>query len=87
MFNLIGYRVDHEYGYGGWTGETIDIVEVVATFDTEKDARTYIRNATLKNANYFTERPFRKKSLLCDFKDADVKAIEIPEIPPHNPEL
>lgn len=82
---IIGHRVDHEYGYGGWTGKKTDVDEVVATFDEEKDARRYIKDSRLKNPRD-RERPFRSISLLSGFQDATIG--EHDDNPcPHNPEI
>lgn len=87
MFNLIGFRTDYEYGYGGYTGVTNSVEKIVATFDSENDARVYIKKSKLKNATTWTERPFRKNSLLCYFQDAEVKEVVKDDSPPHNPTL
>lgn len=81
---LIGSRIDYEYGYGGYTGKTTNIREVVATFDCKEDAELYIDFSRLKNPAR-SDRPFRQKSLLCNFHFAE---IEEPDDPvPHNPEI
>jgi hypothetical protein len=90
MFELVGHRTDHEYGYGGWTGETTDVEEILATFDDEKAAEQYIQDALLakwkKTERYGRgERPFKQKSLLCNFTYGEVR--EISPDPPHNPVL
>lgn len=87
MFNLIGSYTDHEYGYGGWTGNRTDVQKIVATFDSEKDAKKYIKRAWLKNSGIGDERPFKKRSLLGNYEHADVEEVveELP--PPHNPTL
>lgn len=87
MFNLIGSRTDHEYGYGGWTGNRTEKEEIVATFDSEKDAKKYIKKALLKSASRWSERPFRQKSLLTNFENAHVEEAEEESPPPHNPTL
>lgn len=81
---IIGSRVDYGYGYGGYTGITTNINEVVATFDNEKDARLYIKDSRLKNPSN-TERPFKQKSLLALFEFATVEKPDDP--PPHNPKI
>lgn len=82
---IIGHRVDHEYGYGGWTGKTTDVDEVVAIFDEEKNARRYIKDSRLKNPRN-RERPFRSKSLLSEFQSASIE--EHDDNPyPYNPEI
>ena len=85
MFNLVGCRTDHEYGYGGWTGVTTDKEEVVATFDLEKDAHEYIKKARLKNPKRLDHRPFRNKSLLTNYEYAEVVEEVKEPPPPHNP--
>jgi hypothetical protein len=81
---VVGYRIDHEYGYGGWTGKRTNIREVVATFYCEKDAVAYIEDSTLKNPP-ICKSPFRKKSLLAGFEYAEIENIDVS--PPHNPSM
>ncbi len=79
MFDLIGSRkelVD--------TFTSVDVEEIVATFDSMEDAYGYIEKATLKNAKSWHRRPFKKKSLLQNYERASVESSEIK--PPHNPE-
>lgn len=83
---LVGYRIDHEYGYGGWTGCKEDVREIVATFDREKDALAYVKNSRLKNPSD-RERPFKQKSLLSSFEGAEVEEITEDDPPPHNPSM
>ncbi len=84
VVELIGCRTDYEYGYGGYTGDTTYVEEVVATFDNEKDAIQYIKDSRLKNPRK-SYRPFRATSLLSSFEDASV---EVPdESSPHNPTI
>ncbi len=85
MFKVVGSYTDHEYGYGGWTGKTTEITEVVATFDCKKDACRYIKDCQLKNTTCWTGRPFRKRSLLASFRYAEVEEIVEEDPPPHNP--
>jgi hypothetical protein len=82
---IIGHRVDHEYGFDGFTGKKIDIGEVVATFDNKKDACQYIKNSRLKNPRN-RERPFRLKSLLVGFEFATIEEHD-DNLWPHNPQL
>ncbi len=81
---IVGSYVDHEYGYGGYTGKTTNVEEVVATFDCEKEARLYVENSRLKNPRD-NKRPFRAKSLLSEYEYASVEGFKDP--PPHNPQL
>ncbi len=83
---IVGFRTDHEYGYGGWTGKRTHIREVVATFDCEKDALAYIKNSRLKNPSD-KERPFKQKSLLSSFEGAEIEEITKDDPPPHNPSM
>lgn len=83
---IVGYRVEHEYGYGGWTGKKTDIREVVATFDCEEDAVAYIEDSKLKNPpKGINESPFKSKSLLDSFRRAEIEDIDT--LPPHNPSM
>ena len=82
---LIGSYEEHEYGYGGYTGRSEWVEDKIATFDTEKMARDYIEKSKLKNpADY--RRPFKKKSLLHDYRYAEVEIYE-PEYLEHNPTI
>lgn len=83
---IVGYRVEYEYGYGGWTGETTDIDEIVATFDNEKDARQYIEDSKLKNPKN-KMRPFKTESLLNIFQYAIIEENRYCDSPPHNPKI
>ncbi len=85
MFELIGYKIHYEYGSVICIGEKIDEETIVATFDTEKQARKYIKAARLKNPH--SPSPFRQKSLLSYYDSADVKESDPEETPPHNPEI
>jgi hypothetical protein len=86
-FKIIGSYIDYEYGYGGYTGNKTAVDEIVATFDTEKDAELYIRKSRLKNPTN-RERPFKKKSLLSNFQYANVEVIgHDDDPPPHNPKM
>lgn len=87
MFQVTGSYTEYEYGYGGWTGNTTDMEQVVATFDYEKDARRYIKNSRLKSVNRWSDRPFKKRSLLSSFEYAEVKEMTEELPPPHNPEI
>lgn len=83
---IVGYRTDHEYGYGGWTGCKEDIREIIATFDNKKDALAYIKNSRLKNPSD-KGRPFKQKSLLSPFEDAEIEELTENDPPPHNPSM
>ena len=83
---LIGSYIEHEYGYGGYTGKTTNIDEVVATFDNEKDAKRYINDSRLKNPSNEDRRPFKRKSLLSLFEFATIEVGE-DDPPPHNPKM
>ncbi len=85
-FEIIGSRTDHEYGYGGYTGNKTDVDEVVATFDNKKDAELYIENSRLKNPSD-KERPFRQKSLLANFEYAIIRETQPKSHLPHNPKI
>lgn len=82
---LIGSYEEHEYAYGGYTGNSKWVEEEIATFDTEKMARDYIEKSKLKNPKDY-RRPFRKNSLLSRFRYAEVEIYD-PEILTHNPTI
>ena len=91
MIFLYGIKEEVEYGYGGWTGNSETIRDLVATFDEMQDAEDYVRNSTLAAASkpYFHADPisgkfrYRKGSLLRYYESCE---IEEEENPPHNPQ-
>lgn len=91
MIFLYGIKEEVEYGYGGWTGNSETIRNLVATFDEMQDAEDYVRNSTLAAASkpYFHADPisgkfrYRKGSLLRYYESHE---IEEEENPPHNPQ-
>ena len=93
MISLYGIKEEAEYDYGGWTGKSETIRDLVATFDEMQDAKDYITNSTLAAANkpYFHANPisgkfrYRKGSLLRYYESYEIEEEEIPA--PHNPEL
>lgn len=88
IIKIVGSRVDYEYGYGGYSGKTTNVNEVIATFDCEKDAKLYINDSRLKNP-LNVQRPFKKKSLLSlfEFATIEVRSRGKNDPPPHNPEV
>ena len=80
MYNLVGIRNDHIYGYGGWTGDTTRSEVVVATFSTEEAAERYAKDSRLKS-----KRGYKARSLLGHFDDHEVVCPTTEEIPPHDP--
>jgi len=94
MIFLYGIKKEAEYGYGGWTGNSETIRDLVATFDEMQDAKDYVTNSTLAAASkpYFHADPisgkfkYRKGSLLRYYEscEIEIKEEEIP--PPHNPQ-
>ena len=87
MFKLIGSNTFSEYDEDDTTKIIMSTTEIVATFDSKKDAKRYVRNARLTNPGICDERQFKKRSLLGNFEHANVEEIveELP--PPHNPIL
>lgn len=83
---VVGYRVEHEYGYGGWIRKKTRTRDVVATFDYPEDAVAYIKDSKLKNP-YDRQRPFKKKSLLSLFEFVTIEVITKDYIPPYNPSM
>jgi len=60
--------------------------KLIATFDEEKHALSYVNRARLKKVikkGFSSRKPFKSKSLLCGCEDADVRVFDIP----HNPLL
>ena len=82
---LVGITVDHEYGYGGYTGRSEIKEEVVATFDTKEQAEAYERASRLKNPK--PHQKYRNSSLLIGCSSAEIRVHTPPYEPPHNPEL
>ena len=69
----------YTYEYEDYLGP--DEKVVVATFDDEQKAKSYLEKAYLKQPN--AGCPFRAASLLAGFKSATVQ----PRETPHNPEI
>jgi hypothetical protein len=81
MFNLIGIYYDHVEG----ADTPRKVRELVATFDLQGDAMEYVKKAALKRPNSWSNRPFKKRSLLGKFESACVENIICEIHPPHNP--
>lgn len=63
--------------------------ECIATFDTEKDAKAYLKKSRLKKTkrvSYGSDIVFRASSLLCNCCGARVEEYRSLVEPPHNPE-
>lgn len=64
---------------------------IVATFDTEQQAKNYIKNSTLKNPQprrgFQSPKVFRKNSLLYGYDSATVEKYYQHIPPPHNPTI
>jgi hypothetical protein len=94
MFVLIGTRTDHEYGYGGWTGVTLDVEDHLALFDTKKQAEKYAEDSELAAAKkpYFRAAVwrsvyrFKKSSLLRGYDSYHIEELVEDELP-RNPIL
>lgn len=84
MFQIVGSRTNYEYGHEVWTGNKL-IEKIVATFDSERAAKKYVKEARLKTPD--GHRPFRLRSLLEDFEFAEVQEVEKESPPPHNPKV
>ena len=64
--------------------------EVVATFDEESLAEEYIKESKLKQrkrVTYGSDIVFKSGSLLRPYVSARIEKYEIPDIPPHNPDI
>lgn len=90
MFELVGYQT--EYTPNSYTGQAVyfEREEIVATFDSEKDAYDYIKKSKLKNPKkpcWNDGYKFLKKSLLGPYADAEVREKVSPEPIPHNPKI
>lgn len=81
---IVGSYEDHEYGYGGYTGNSNWVEKKIATFDRKEDAERYIKDSKLKNP--MDRYPFRQKSLLSGFQYAEIEEF-LPETLPHNSKL
>jgi len=98
MYELYGLLTEHEYGYGGYTGRTIEHRDLVATFDTEELAKEYAIKSMLKAVREqsrnrrLTPRPingrvFLRRSLLDGYEDFEIEE-SLPGVPPcHNPKI
>ena len=77
------YAVEFEDNTSIWNGED----KIIATFDTKKQAQSYINAARLKNPSKSYFNVFKHKSLLHYYEYASIEEY-IPEPPPiHNPEI
>ena len=64
--------------------------EVIATFDSEQEAKDYIKKSELKQTirhTYASNDVYRKRSLLSNCVYARVEEYLEPCQPPHNPEV
>jgi len=79
------YGTEYEDYYHGCRNACCYTTEsLVATFDTEKSAKDYLRKSKLKNTK--GNRKFKKKSLLSYYEYADISKYT-PCEPTHEPEL
>ena len=64
--------------------------EVIATFDSEKEAEDYIKKSALKQVirnTYAANQVYKKNCLLSGCVEARVEKYYKPFPPPHNPEV
>lgn len=60
LFVLIGSYTEHEYGYGGWTGNSETIEEEICLFTSREKAEAYVKKSRLKNPT--SDRKFKSNS-------------------------
>ena len=65
-------------------GEDVDMLDVVATFDSKEAAEEYIKASKLKRRYYGCD--FKYKSLLVQYREPYVDIYKIKH-PPHNPKV
>ena len=71
MWCIIGHRVEHDYGYGGYKGTSTHTEGVVATFDTEQMAEDYLEKSKLKQPKY--RHKYRSSSLCSSWDNCCVE--------------
>jgi hypothetical protein len=92
MFSLYGLRTDYFQKSIGGSFEPEQTKELVATFDSEKDAKAYVKASELgKIATHAVDIQrgryrFRRGSLLRQFDDYEIIA-DVPVEVPHNPKV
>jgi hypothetical protein len=82
-FVLVGSRTEHEYGYGGWTGQSEERKEELAVFDTFEQANAYVEASKLKSPKE-QSYPFKTASLLAPYEFYEILDNR-PTSLPHNP--
>jgi len=94
IYELYGLREDYDYGYGGYSGTSQDICDLIATFDTREQAQAYVRKSELKKPQHrfgyrlqFGKYRFRATSLLRSYADYDIRLQVKAWEPEHNPTL
>lgn len=89
MFELVGFQTDYVPNPDGTTSEH-EREEVVATFDTRRQALDYIRKSKLKHPrrpSWDDGCPFKSRSLLAGFAYAEVRGKDPDDRPIHNPTI
>ena len=94
MVELYGLRTERVQHFIGGSFEAEQVRELVATFDTEADAKAYVQASELTKQKGFqpTYDIYRKKfryragSLLRDYTDHEICSPETVSVP-HNPRL
>ena len=79
-YKLVGIREDYEYEYGGYTGRSSTVEDVVATFSTIEKAEQYVVNSRLKSKS-----GYKSKSLLSYYDSHEIVYPEGEDEPPHDP--
>lgn len=91
---LYGVRTDYVQHLIGGAFEAQEIRDIVATFDTEKQAQAYVKESELVNNSggsptyniYRKQFRYRKNSVLRMYTDYEIVASETTDVP-HNPVL
>jgi hypothetical protein len=93
-YELYGIRVDPDYTYSGYTGKTIPVKNLVATFSSKEAAEKYVREAEVSSYSYPSARAggsivrhnsYKKSSVLHNYAGYEIEKEATPIEVPHNP--
>lgn len=88
MVELYGLRTDYIQHKIGGAFEAEQVRELIATFDTEADAKAYVQASELTKQKFNWRKKFRYRagSLLRHYTDYEICSPETVSVP-HNPSL
>lgn len=93
MVELYGLRTDYIQHKIGGSFEAEQVRDLLATFDTEREAQAYVKASELVNNsgiyptyNIYKQFRYRKGSLLRNYTDYEICSPETVSVP-HNPVL